>query len=401
MNVLVLTPDAVGSTLLQRLITIYMQFYDFDRPVINLHELTNGLEKYYSPEFGREIVSKKRVENWGYYQSLQDIIELLASVDHYKVSRLAQYHIRQRQDSLPQQIPFYQYLDQNFFVIACRRHNVFEHALSMTLNSVTKKLNVYNWAEKRDAFLDIYKKQIDLDLASFKQVLNSYRSYLGWTADHFNVSSHFYYDQHLENLERYILNLPVFQSKTQQITWKEKFGIDLATWNRCHNLTGDLSSVALQYHRAAAVLPDQSVPDSSPHMIGTGGRDMLVSDGYMTDCLPAPHQNYFLMHNDHYQTANGAIDQMIKLDIIPSPPPIKKQTLGEKKLIIRNFQQCLEIYNEWASNNLSVSGVLTSEDIDAMIEKEDGFWKGQSTADASADPVQSVQQLGYQNDDHL
>ena len=43
MNVLILTPDAVGSTLLQRTITIYMQFHEFDRPTINLHELTNGL----------------------------------------------------------------------------------------------------------------------------------------------------------------------------------------------------------------------------------------------------------------------------------------------------------------------------------------------------------------------
>ena len=48
MNVLILTPDGVGSTLLQRVLTISMQLHEFDRPVINLHELTNGLEKYYS-----------------------------------------------------------------------------------------------------------------------------------------------------------------------------------------------------------------------------------------------------------------------------------------------------------------------------------------------------------------
>jgi hypothetical protein len=39
MNILILTPDAVGSTLLQRVLTMYMQFHEFDRPVINLHEL--------------------------------------------------------------------------------------------------------------------------------------------------------------------------------------------------------------------------------------------------------------------------------------------------------------------------------------------------------------------------
>ena len=95
MNILILTPDAVGSTLLQRLITIYMQFYEFDRPVINLHELTNGLEKYYSNDFSQEIVSKRQVSAWGYYQTLEDVVNLLSSVDHYKVSRLAHYHLVQ------------------------------------------------------------------------------------------------------------------------------------------------------------------------------------------------------------------------------------------------------------------------------------------------------------------
>lgn len=58
MNVLILTPDRVGSTLLQRLITVYMLGNSFDRPVINLHELTNGIMRYYSPVFmQKELLS--------------------------------------------------------------------------------------------------------------------------------------------------------------------------------------------------------------------------------------------------------------------------------------------------------------------------------------------------------
>ena len=144
MNVLILTPDAVGSTLLQRMLTIYMQFHDFGRPVINLHELTNGLARYYSPEFNQELVSKHALKTWGYHQSLEQVVEMLSSVDHYKTSRLAHYHLVRRGDSVEEQIPFYNYLNENFFVIACRRANVFEHALSMTLSTVTKKLNEYD-----------------------------------------------------------------------------------------------------------------------------------------------------------------------------------------------------------------------------------------------------------------
>ena len=116
MNVLILTPDAVGSTLLQRLITIYMQFHDFDRPVINLHELTNGLVKNYNATFKQEILGKKEGA-WGYHQNLAQIVELLAGVDHYKTSRLAHYHILRRQDSLSDQLSFYQYLNDNFYII--------------------------------------------------------------------------------------------------------------------------------------------------------------------------------------------------------------------------------------------------------------------------------------------
>ena len=76
MNVLILTPDAVGSTLLQRLITIYMQFYQFDQPVINLHELSNGLVKYYNTTFDQEVLGKKE-GHWGYHQSLEQIVGLL------------------------------------------------------------------------------------------------------------------------------------------------------------------------------------------------------------------------------------------------------------------------------------------------------------------------------------
>ena len=42
MNVLILTPDRVGSTLLQRLITVYANLNENQQPLtINLHELTN------------------------------------------------------------------------------------------------------------------------------------------------------------------------------------------------------------------------------------------------------------------------------------------------------------------------------------------------------------------------
>ena len=161
MNVLVLTPDRVGSTLLQKVITLTMQMYDYDKPVINLHELTNGLSKYYSPDFNKEIVGKPDQTTWGYYQTLEEIVNLLKSVDHYKTSRLAHYHLRNRKDSLQDQLPFYKYLNENFFIISCRRENVFEHALSWGINKITQNINVYSAEEKISTFFDIYQELLE------------------------------------------------------------------------------------------------------------------------------------------------------------------------------------------------------------------------------------------------
>lgn len=118
MNVLILTPDRVGSTLLQRLITVYMLRREFDKPVINLHELTNGLSRYYNTTLNQEIVGKPRGIKWDYYQTLSQVESLLKSSNHYKTSRLAHYHIVARQDSIADQIQFYEYLNREFFVSA-------------------------------------------------------------------------------------------------------------------------------------------------------------------------------------------------------------------------------------------------------------------------------------------
>jgi hypothetical protein len=395
MNILILTPDAVGSTLLQRLVTIYMQFYEYDKPVINLHELTNGLEKYYSPEFNREIVSKKKVENWGYYQSLEEIVEILASADHYKTSRLAQYHIKNRQDSIEQQIPFYRYLDKNFYIISCRRKNVFEHALSMAINKITKKLNVYSVEEKIDTFLEIYKNHIEIDIESLISSLNAYKNYLAWVDDYFNVASYFYYDKHLENIEQYILDLPIFPKSNNRITWKEKFDIDFNDWNRCHHSTSDIGSLVLENKFDFKLLENNTLDDNlvnyyQQHASSDWPSIKSIDDFHclpediklqfhdinwaLTNNIPESHQNFYFTHLSNYQKVNQTIDAMIKLDIIVTPPPIKKQTLAEKRYMVKNFEQCVDAYNDWIEKNPGVSEILEISEIERQIKKEYDFW---------------------------
>jgi len=379
MNVLLLTPDAVGSTLLQRLITIYMQFHEFGQPVINLHELTNGLEKFYSPDFNREILGKpNRVgKEWGYYQSLKEIVEIMASVDHYKTARLAEYHIKGRQDPVSEQVPFYQYLDDNFFIIACRRRNLFEHALSWGLNKITKKLNVYNAAEKINSFYNIYKNQVDLDLESFVHSLNRYRSYMAWCDNNFTVGSYFYYEDHIDNPEKYILNLPIFANQAKKISWNDTFGIDFKNWNQTHYYLSNIGSLALDNPEKLPLLEssEQAIKNSC-HLLLNSEQNDLIS------MLPINQQAHIKLNLKKYQDVQGSIQQMQSLGILVSTLPIKKQTLAEKKFMIKNFDQCVTSYNEWAEKNSDIAETVNTDALNLAMHKDLAVWETSSNSES-------------------
>jgi hypothetical protein len=380
MNVLLLTPDAVGSTLLQRLITVYMQFHEFNQPVINLHELTNGLEKYYSPDFNREILGKPNRVNkeWGYYQTLEEIVGLLSSVDHYKTARLAEYHIKGRRDSISQQIPFYQYLDENFFIISCRRRNLFEHALSWGLNKITKKLNVYSATEKINSFYDLYKNQVNIDAEGFKNSLFRYQSYLKWCDDHFNVGSYFYYEDNINDLENYILDLPIFSNQSKKISWHDTYNIDFKSWNQTHYYLSNIGSLALSSTEKMLSIKDstQATQESrSEYSLLTSDQKNLLAN------LSSEQQQHVKTHLPRYQDAQESMMHMQRLGILVSSVPIKKQTLAEKKFIIKNFNQCLDIFNDWAINNPGIAEVIDPDDIEQHIEKDLIAWKSGTTND--------------------
>ena len=424
MNVLILTPDAVGSTLLQRLITIYMQFHHYDRPVINLHELTNGLVKYHNAAFDQEVLGKKE-GSWGYHQSLEEVVDLLSTADHYKTSRLAHYHIRNRQDSLEQQIAFYQYLNDNFYIISCRRHNVFEHALSWCLSKITKKLNVYSGDEKIDTFFDLYKTVIDIDPNSLIQTLNAYRDYVKWCNDHFNVASYFYYDEHFPRIEKYILSLPIFSQQTKLLSWHDNFDIEFDTWNQCRYIESDLGTLALDQPEKFVQLADHTkitnislenqrfltgyhdIADPSWPAIETmeeyknlplhirneveGKHGLILSTGLdlvnhiklpqpLLELLPVDHQNFLDQHQQKYKTALISISTMIKTGVIISPPPVKKQTLAEKKHIIKNYNHLLEVYNQWIVLNPDIGLPLEESTLDQFAQAERDRWNPASSS---------------------
>jgi hypothetical protein len=312
---------------------------------------------------------------------------------------------------------------------------LFEHALSWCLTKITKKLNVYDNEEKVNNFFGLYKDGIDLDPNSLIQTLNAYRDYIDWCNNHFAVANYFYYEEHVPQIEKYILNLPFFRQSSANVSWQDKFGISFDHWNLCHYLGSDLGTLALDQPVQFAQLSDhtklitnstktknkindflqayQTVADPSwPSITSLEEYERLpiairdevekvhqinVSD-YVYDVveaklpvnlqelLPATHQNFLDLYQPTYKNSLTSINGMVRSGIIPGTPPIKKQTLAEKKHIVKNFQHLLTVYNQWIEKNPNMGNALDADTLDHFAMQERKQWSPvNSTAVVSAE----------------
>lgn len=361
MNVLILTPDSVGSTLLQRVLTVHMILSDFDKPVINLHELTNGLASFYSPQVQGMIVGKDF--NKGYSQSLEEITTLLKNHDHYKTSRLAHYHLIQRADSNVEQKNFFRYLNDNFFVISAKRNNLLDYALSWCIRSIFKdgNGNVYSSTEKVFAFLDMYKDPVNICSDSIILHLERYKNYLEWSKTNFDIASHFYYDVHMPNLENYILNLPIFTGKERK-QWSEAFDISFQDFNKCHKSVSDLGAIALSNPNKTKLLTvDSNITNKN-------------LENYIVDNLPTELQTFVENKKEKYVKAKNSIQHLVKLGFLPSQIPIKKHTFAEKRMVIKNFDECVYVYNDWILKNPELGEPFNDSKLQLSYQKDDSMW---------------------------
>jgi hypothetical protein len=388
MNVLILTPDRVGSTLLQRLVTIYMLQKGFDRPVINLHELSNGLIKYYNPSMQQEVLGKPKTD-WGYFQSLPEIVEMLSSTDHYKTSRLAQYHLVNRNDSISDQLQFYEYLNNNFYIISCRRENLFEHGLSWAIHAHSKKLNVYSPQEKIQNFQNIYNNGIVVARKGFEKYLSNYVKYINWSDTYFNIQSYFDYDTHMKNIEDYILNLDFMQGSNSN-HWKDMFGQSFEEWNTCHRLIPNLflrDRDSIENPKLISVttnnLPEktwkQIRSNDWPENWSDFGQQQLptiiqkeIESRLSFQTVPVTDDEYnFLSTNlPAYKNTINYMEELQDDGFLISGVPLKLQSLQEKKQIIKNFNECVTWYNEWVDKN-NFGKHYSQVDLDLLANNEE------------------------------
>ena len=287
MNYLILTPDGVGSTILQRLLTMTLHIEGID--VMNTHELTNGLALK-----NGVVVKDTTVE---YTQSLHDIEKMLqnSKPSVTLVSRLAKYHLDARKDQVKDQKTFYEFLNKFYPTkVKCVRKNIFEYAMSWSIRKESGVLNVYHSGDrKKVSAINEVNEQY------FLQKCNEYVEYENWIEDNFPNAETVAYEKLLTDSDSVMKN---FIGDGQ--TFKKRFGIDLNT-----------------------VLKKEY--------------DLQRGN---TDALSRQEQKGLVLYKQYGNELN-------ENKIITTSMPMKNTTLLDKKMQIKNFDKCLDSFYTFAKNH--------------------------------------------------
>ena len=331
MNFLVLTPDGVGSTYLQRALTVYLNASGDD--YYNTHELLNGLELDSNGNLYKLMK--------GYSQSLSEICELLKSNQAKIISRLAQYHVENRlagknitppkdikinpkwgsQDILEQNKKedyrtLYDTCNDIFDKkIYCTR-DPFEYALSWGIRDKTGKLNVYSIGER----IKIHGKDAtyEIDLEFMEAKLDQYKRYLYWVTDNFPDAIEIKYEDIHSNIDLVLANLT---------------GIDF---------------------------------------------DMRKDWGTSLQEYSTLLYKISLIYNPSLEYSDKLIDWQKVLirqkKLFRAGMPIKMTTLEDKTKKVVNFSSCLERYNSWTESSNEFPKIWVDE-ISEKIAKENEIYE--------------------------
>ena len=311
-NYLVLTPDGVGSTYLQRALTVYLQCADLD--YWNTHELLNGL--------GVEDGSLYKDFTLGYSQTIEDICNKLLITGNFLVSRIARYHITARLAEREENYAdLYRECNRKFRTIIFCARDPFEYALSWSIRKQSGKLNVYSIRERTEAHGLGVKEPIDLDF--FQSKLDQYTEYKYWAEDNFNITKKVNYDDLHNNVDQQMQEITGLDH-----TVKDKIGISLQDYSRYRYLLSMYKQTKdTQYF--------------------SNGIDVI----------------------DEMCSLHGMIERLNYSLRLPSSMPIKMNTMANKRSRVTNFDQAVETYNNWALKG-NRHTIVTEETIRNRIDTE-------------------------------
>ena len=309
-NYLILTPDGVGSTYLQRALTVYLHSAGLD--YWNTHELLNGL--------GLQEDNLCKEYDIQYSQTLPEICSLLESTSNSLVSRIAQYHITKRlKEKKENYQQLYDACNKKFDKVFYCVRDPFEYALSWSIRLNTNILNVYSIKQRISVHGEDVKQTLDLEY--FNQKLEQYSAYEYWAEDNFNISRAVNYDENHQDVDSMMKELTGLNHKVE-----DRFGISLQEYSTIR---------------------------------------------YMTSMYMQTKDKKYICNREQ---AAGAVKlkQFIKSlipDKLPNEIPVKMNTMQDKQKRVLNFNDAVEVYNKWTSTTNSHMPI-SQEDIARIISTE-------------------------------
>lgn len=309
-NYLILTPDGVGSTYLQRALTVYLHSAGLD--YWNTHELLNGLG----------LLEENLYKDWNkqYSQTIPEICSLLESTTNSLVSRIAQYHITFRLENKKENYQLlFDICNKKYDKIFYCTRDPFEYALSWSIRHNTKILNVYSIKER----IKVHGKDIKqtLDLEYFKQKLEQYSNYEYWAQDNFNITRAVNYDGIYSNVDGMM---------------KELTGLD-------HNVE-DRLGISLQEYSTIRYMTSMYMQTKDKKYVCNRGQ-----------AAGAIQLNKFI--------------QSLVPNKLPNEIPVKMNTMQDKQKRVVNFDDAVEVYNKWTSTTNSHMPI-SQQDIARIISTE-------------------------------
>ena len=320
-NFLVLTPDGVGSTYLQRALTVYLQSAGLD--YWNTHELLNGLGNQ-----DGNLYKNRKFQSLGqpYGQSLEEICNLLLETDNFLVSRIARYHItnrlRERNEDYKR---FYTECNSKFNTILFCERDPFEYALSWSIRNQTGLLNVYSVNQRIDTHGVDIKEPVDIDF--FQSKLDQYAEYEYWAQDNFDITKKVNYNDLHHNVDH---EMQIITDLTHTV--KDHTGITLQDYSRYRYLLSMYKQTKDQEYSFNAI-------------------DIL----------------------DEMCKLHGIIEALKHTSRLPTSMPIKMNTMADKRSRVTNFDQAVAVYNTWASKGNRHQAV-TEETIRNRIDTENKIY---------------------------
>mgnify|MGYP001264156829 CR=1 FL=1 len=324
MNYLILTPDGVGSTYLQRALTVYLNSSGLS--YFNTHELLNGIE------LDKNNNLYKRMQ--GYNQSIKTIVSLLESNQANLVSRLAEYHVHARvsgetpktpagvknrshssdvleRNTQENYTPLYEICKQKFDRILYCTRNSLEYSLSWGIRNYTGKYNVYSLSERLDVHNDDANYEINIEYMTEK--LDQYDRYIYWVQDNFSDAEPVTYNDIHTDIDSVLAQITGLDYSMQD-TW----GISLQEYNTMLYRVSKIYNPAIEYSDNLQDYQKQLVDEKKMFLRGM---------------------------------------------------PIKMTTLEEKKTRVTNFDECVQTYNTWAKTKNEYD-TIDNQDILQMIDQE-------------------------------